>query len=56
MRGWIYNADLEGYKSIMISENATPVILDQNDFKSLVQMTVNCMQVWMMTGKHFEYA
>lgn len=56
MRGWIYNTDLESYKSLMLQEHANPTILETTDDKSLVQMTANCMQVWMMVGKHFEYA
>jgi len=54
MRGWIYNTDLEGYKSLMLQDHATPTILEATDDRSLVLMTASVMQTWMMAGKYIE--
>ena len=56
MRGWILNSDLQGYKNLMEEEKCSPIILEQTEEKSLVQMTANSMQVWMQCGKFFEFA
>lgn len=56
MIGWIHNSDLQSYKDLLEQEKQSPVILDEKDDKSLVQMTANAIQTWMQAGMFFEFA
>lgn len=54
MRCWILNKDLNAYNHLCESEGYKPVILEQNDEKSHVEMSAHSATMWNMAGYWYE--
>ena len=54
MRCWILNKDLEAYKQLCQSEGYTPLILEQTEDKSHVDMSTHSATMWNMMGYWYE--
>ena len=54
MRCWILNKDLNSYTHMCESEGYKPVILEQKDEKSHVDMSDHTSTMWNMMGYWYE--
>ena len=54
MHWWILNINLEAYKNLCEAEGIVPVIFEQKEDKSLVDMTVSMSSTWNMCGYWYE--
>lgn len=50
---WILKKDLESYKQLCSQSGITPVILEEDDDKLLVEMTSGMMNTWVSVGYWF---